>query len=106
MLFCPECGTLLVPKEDGKKTILKCQNCNYSNVENEEILLHEKVEKKKKIEVVDENDIETLPKTDEECPKCGNKEAYYWSVQTRAGDEAETRFFQCTKCGHRWRDYS
>ena len=23
------------------------------------------------------------------CPRCGNKGAYFWSIQTRAGDEGE-----------------
>jgi len=104
MLFCPDCGSLMMPKEDGKKTTLSCA-CGYSNVEKEEILLQESIKKFNKIEVLEEKEMETLPKTNEECPKCENKEAFFWSVQTRAGDEAETRFFQCTKCKHRWRDY-
>ncbi|RLG67435.1 MAG: transcription factor S, partial [Methanobacteriota archaeon] len=33
------------------------------------------------------------------------KDAYFLPVQTRAGDEAETRFFECVKCKHRWRAY-
>ncbi|RLG10996.1 MAG: transcription factor S, partial [Thaumarchaeota archaeon] len=39
------------------------------------------------------------------CPKCGNREAYYWAVQTRSADEPMTRFFRCTKCGYTWREY-
>lgn len=42
---------------------------------------------------------------EEKCPKCENKEAYFWTVQTRAGDEAETMFLECKKCKHRWRSY-
>jgi len=40
------------------------------------------------------------------CPKCGNDEAFFWTAQMRAADEAETRFFRCTKCKHTWREYS
>ena len=47
----------------------------------------------------------TLPKTEETCPKCGNGEAYWVLRQTRGADEPETRIFECTKCGHKWRDY-
>jgi len=69
-----------------------------------------KDEKKVKAEeaefAVVEKDINTLPITKEECPKCHNKEAYYWLQQTRAGDEAETKFMRCTKCKHTWRDYN
>ncbi|MBS3171381.1 hypothetical protein J4449_02085 [Candidatus Woesearchaeota archaeon] len=28
-----------------------------------------------------------------------------WLVQTRAADEAATRFFKCVKCMHTWRAY-
>ena len=49
---------------------------------------------------------ETDPKTEIKCPKCGNPEAYYWLLQTRAGDEPETQFFRCTKCSHQWRNYN
>ncbi|GAI81579.1 unnamed protein product, partial [marine sediment metagenome] len=34
-----------------------------------------------------------------------NEKAYFWSVQTRSGDEAETKFFKCTKCEFTWREY-
>ncbi|MEA3378411.1 MAG: transcription factor S [Nanoarchaeota archaeon] len=105
MLFCPKCGSLLEPKEQGKKNVLVC-SCGYSSIEKEDIVIQEDVNKSNKIEILEEKEIETLPKADEECPKCGNKSAYYWTIQTRAGDEAETRFFQCTKCKYRWRDYS
>ena len=47
----------------------------------------------------------TLPKTQEVCPKCGNDEAYWVLRQTRGSDEPETRIFECTKCGHKWREY-
>ncbi|MEM2705477.1 MAG: transcription factor S, partial [Thermoplasmata archaeon] len=39
------------------------------------------------------------------CPKCGNRGAYWMLKQTRAADEPETRFYICTKCGYRWREY-
>ena len=67
--------------------------------------MEEEVKNKgKKIDVVDKK-METLPKTKEDCPKCKNHEAYYWLVQTRAADEAATRFFKCAKCSHTWRAY-
>ena len=55
--------------------------------------------------VVRDKDLDTTPVVPAVCPKCANKEAYFWTSQTRAGDEAETRFFKCTKCRHTWREY-
>jgi DNA-directed RNA polymerase subunit M len=52
-----------------------------------------------------EEKIVTLPTAAEECPKCGNMEAYWVLRQTRGADEPETRIFECTKCGHKWREY-
>jgi DNA-directed RNA polymerase subunit M/transcription elongation factor TFIIS len=39
-----------------------------------------------------------------ECPKCGNKHAFWWIVQTDSADEPSTQFFRCTKCNHTWRN--
>jgi len=64
------------------------------------------VEKQRQKEmVVLEKKIDILPKTRIECPKCGNKEAFWILRQTRASDEPETRIFTCTKCEYRWRQY-
>lgn len=103
MDFCPKCGSIMVPKA-GKKTKSFACDCGYRTKQKPSVVLKEKVilDKKDEIEVIDKK-VETLPKTEEECPKCKNREAYFWTVQTRAGDEAETRFLECTKCKHRWR---
>lgn len=105
-LFCPKCGSILAPKETGKKVKLGCIRCSYIAKGNEDMKLQEKGEKVKKLEIVEDTSMKAYPKTKEECPKCACKEAYFWTQQTRAGDEGETRFFECTKCKHRWRDYS
>jgi len=102
-LFCGKCGTMMLP--DGKK--MKCSSCGFSpRGKSEKVVLKEKVElsKSQQIEVQDKK-VETLPKIKEDCPKCTGKQAYYWTLQTRSSDEAETRFFECTKCSHRWRAY-
>lgn len=105
MNFCPKCGHILIPKEGAKKKIkLHCSACSYSVTEKEKVMLTEVMEKARRVEVVDKK-MNTLPKTEMECPKCKHNIAYFWTMQTRAGDEAETRFFECTKCGHRWREY-
>ena len=80
-------------------------NCGFTKVEREDILMKENVRGKKKLEVIDDKSREVMPKTEAECPKCAHKVAYFWSQQTRASDEAETQFFECVKCKHRWRAY-
>jgi len=105
MLFCQKCGALMMPKTKNGKKELSC-DCGYKSKEKGDVIIKEKVNLKKEdqIEVIDKA-IHTLPKTEEECPKCSHNQAYYWTIQTRAGDEAETRFFECTKCKHTWRVY-
>lgn len=105
-MFCPKCGSILIPKkEDGKKSLV-C-GCGYRTTDSKEGMIRESVRGKgKSIEVVHNNmELDTLPKINVECPKCKHNKAFYWLVQTRAGDEPETRFNKCEKCGHIWRDY-
>lgn len=101
MLFCPKCGAILKPKQEKGKRFLAC-SCGYTN-RKEKASFSETVENKEEIEVVEEND-DALPTTEVECPQCGHMKAGYWTAQTRAGDEAETKFMKCLKCSHTWRD--
>ena len=103
-MFCPKCGSLLVPKKEGGKRILVCPSCGYSDKKTTQHLLKETLKPKKEIEVVEEKN-DHLPEVEMKCPKCGNNKAYYWLVQTRAGDESETKFYKCTACNYTWRDY-
>ena len=106
-MFCKKCGGLLIPKTVGKKRKLVCLKCGYEKEIGKETKtkISEPVKKEKEIEVIEKNNEENLPITDEKCPKCGNNKAYFWLLQTRASDEPETKFLKCTKCGHVWRDY-
>lgn len=103
-MFCPKCGSLLIPKNDGGKRILACK-CGFSTHDTKEAKLKEVLEEKKNIEVI-EKEHEPHPLTPANCPKCKHKMAYYWTVQTRAADEPETKFLKCEKCEHVWRDYT
>ena len=88
-----------------KRKNFGCPRCNYSTKEKIKITISEKIEGKKEIGVVSSKDTETLPIIIEICKKCRNDKAYFWTVQTRSGDEAETKFFRCTKCDFTWREY-
>jgi DNA-directed RNA polymerase subunit M len=97
--FC-ECGGMLIPSYKGKK----CRSCGKSFKGGFDEVIKTKREKKD-ITVI-ENNAPDLPTTDEkECPKCGNKRAYFWMIQTRSSDEPPTQFFRCTSCKHTWREY-
>ena len=107
-MFCPKCGSILMPKKDKNRKVLHCQSCGYTdkNVKNMATIKESSKKKARKVEVVSEEAEKIYPKTEAECEKCGNTEAYFWTVQTRAGDEPETKFLKCTKCKHIWRDYN
>ncbi|MEM2110211.1 MAG: transcription factor S [Candidatus Odinarchaeota archaeon] len=109
MDFCDECGGLLYPVSDKE---LKCRRCGKTVIidggsgvkENLSIKKNMNHGPKSKTYVVKE-ELKTMPTVKVECPKCNNKLAYYWQLQTRAGDEPSTSFFRCTLCGYTWREY-
>ncbi len=101
MEFCPKCGSILVKK----KKRYGCPKCSYTKKGKVKVEASEKMKGKEEIGIVKEKDTDVMPTTNAVCPKCGNDEAYFWSAQTRAADEAETQFFKCKKCEHTWRVY-
>lgn len=102
MEFCPKCGSILVQKTKR----FSCPKCNYVTDNKIKLTSTEKIAAKQKVNVLREEQTNVWPTVKETCPTCGHDEAEFWSVQTRSGDEAETRFFRCKKCKHTWRDYS
>ena len=92
MQFCPKCGAILVQKRKN----YGCPRCNYTTKEKVKIQIREKIGEKQKVAVIKDKDVDVLPKVEAECSKCGNKYAYFWTSQTRSGDEAETKFYRCT----------
>lgn len=109
MKLCQKCGSLLMPVKSGSKVEFMCRNCNKSyRVEKGDVpKFKEKISHgiQDVIPVVDKQS-RMLPVTKLECPECGHGEAVWWTQQTRASDEPETRFYRCTKCGKTWREYS
>jgi len=101
MEFCPKCGAVLIQKAKN----FGCARCNYSTKEKVKLNTSEKIKETSEIAVVSSKDTQAFPKVAEICKKCKNNECYFWTVQTRSGDEAETKFFKCTKCEHTWREY-
>jgi DNA-directed RNA polymerase subunit M len=104
-MFCPKCGSLLLPKKDNGKIVVKC-SCGYNSGDNVNTKFSESIKQKEDVSGAVDSSIETLPLTEAECHKCKHKKAYFWEVQTRAADEPPTKFLKCEKCKHIWRDYS
>ncbi len=109
MQFCDECGAMMMPfKDEDGTTKLKCRSCGHIQGGVDDFKVSQKIDRtpRDKIIVVDDESI-PMPKTAASCPKCGNNEAYYWTVQTRRGDEGATEFYRCTnpECKHTWRNY-
>lgn len=102
MMFCPKCGSIMMPKPGSKTIECKCGH----KVDGAAGFTIKETSKKKARDVEVIEDKEVLPKTKNECKKCKHDMAYHWEVQTRAGDEAPTRFYKCEKCKHTWREYS
>ncbi|MCW4020724.1 MAG: transcription factor S [Candidatus Bathyarchaeota archaeon] len=112
MDFCSKCGTRLVPqrKKEGKEAFLVCPKCDYKKPV-DTLMTAPKVSGSKSQDQIivigrKEQKLQTLPTVTIECPKCGNKIAYVWQVQTRGADESSTQFFRCTKCSYTFREYS
>ena len=99
MMFCPKCKSLMLPKADD----FVCSKCGHKKKKKGSAVVVEKQGERETVFL--EKQIDILPKTRTECPKCGHNEAFWVLRQTRASDEPETRIFTCTKCNHRWRAY-
>jgi len=102
MEFCPKCGAILVLKTKN----YGCPRCSYFTKEKVDLKTSEKQEEKIEVGVISSKETSTLPIVVEICGKCKNNKAYFWTVQTRASDESETKFFKCVKCENTWREYS
>jgi len=107
MEFCEKCSAMMVPTtEDDGTRVLKCRSCGHTKDIKGRLTVSQNIEKtpRDKIIVVEDDSI-PMPITKASCPKCGNNDAYYWTVQTRRGDEGATEFYRCTVCKATWRNY-
>ena len=102
MEFCPKCGSILLV--EGDKTPV-CAKCGHKYKGKLKLQASEKMNVPERIAVVDEAKMTTYPIVEIKCPECKNKDAFFWTMQTRSSDESETKFYKCVKCEHTWRVY-
>jgi len=104
-MFCKKCGSLLIPeKEESGKIKFVCRKCGTGS-RSKDLKIKSVTPKKDKLFFIDKKESEDLPSVRAKCPKCGKMKAVYWIIQTRAADEAPTKFFKCVSCEHTWREY-
>ena len=106
MQFCDECGSMM-KKQDG---VMECTNCGHQSEQEgstEDFITTEEQTGDELIETSEDANFEGKPKDKSvNCDECGNGEAWYTIKQTGSADEPPTRFFKCTECGYRWREYN
>ena len=105
--FCDECGSMMQP--EGEEMV--CSSCGARTGKDEdraaEFVSTEEQSGEQVIETEEGANFEGKPTSDDvTCEECGHGEAWYTIKQTGSADEPPTRFFKCTECGHRWREYS
>ena len=101
-MFCPKCKKLMRPDKASKKWV--CKACGTTVKMAGGAVVAQTEPRERQVTIIAEKK-GTNPTAKEECPKCGNDTAYWVLRQTRGADEPETRIFECTKCGHKWREY-
>lgn len=99
MKFCPKCGSILIPKDK-----YLCCSCGYKENASETKLTEKIKQDNRKIGIAEEGKNDVRSVIEETCPKCGYRLCYTWEIQMRSADEPATRFFECQKCHHKWRD--
>ena len=107
MQFCAECGSMMKAEDD----VMICTACG-ERVDRDRDREAEFVSTESQVDddVIESDEsanFEAKPiASDVRCSDCGNDEAWYTIKQTASADEPPTRFFKCTECGYRWREYS
>ncbi len=109
MQFCDECGSMM--RAEGDRMVCTNEDCSHSVAKDsglaEQYTSTERQSTDDVIETEEGAAFEGKPTSDDVvCDRCGHGEAYYTIKQTASADEPPTRFFKCTECGHRWREYS
>lgn len=114
LIFCTDCGNLL--DSAGSKDTLDCKLCTktYPASEFADLKVVTKSSddafpsslklKRSVVKTTLKNDeLEEGATIKEKCPKCGNEEMQYHTLQLRSADEGATVFYTCTGCGYRFR---
>ena len=113
--FCPRCGTIFDAPTGNE---LKCTYCSFVREIQEAETIEVKTvsapsQKQAWLVELGKNSVaatDDQPQTvkhatiEEPCPKCGNPEMYFYTMQLRSVDEGSTVFYECTnkECGNKF----
>lgn len=108
MQFCDACGSLM--HADGDEMVCTASDCGTTAARDSEreqaFVSTESQSDTAVIETEEGAAFEGKPTASVHCENCDNDRAWYTIKQTASADEPPTRFFKCTQCGSRWRDYN
>eukprot|EP00850_Spirogloea_muscicola_P002655 SM000010S04293 [mRNA] locus=s10:739944:741307:- [translate_table: standard] len=120
-LFCPRCGTLLDLPATGATG--SCPLCRYQRDLAElsgvslvtssgpedfmrrygiEPLVPLAADSAAAASAATASDGKERAKVQEACPRCGNPEMEYYTMQLRSADEGQTVFYECPKCRYKY----
>ncbi|CDH18075.1 DNA-directed RNA polymerase I subunit RPA12 [Zygosaccharomyces bailii ISA1307] len=116
LIFCLDCGDLLENPSTVEGTEIECSQCQAkypkSKFSNLKVVTSTSADAfpsslKLKQSVVKtslgRDELKDGATIKEKCPKCGNDEMHYHTLQLRSADEGATVFYTCTNCGYKFR---
>lgn len=114
LIFCTSCGNLL--DAAGSNTQIECKVCTasypasgFANLKvvtqsaEDAFPSHLKLKRSVVKTSLNKDEMDEGATIKEKCPKCGNEEMQYHTLQLRSADEGATVFYTCTGCGYRFR---
>ncbi|CCE66074.1 hypothetical protein TPHA_0O01050 [Tetrapisispora phaffii CBS 4417] len=116
LIFCLECGNLLGNPNEAVGSQLECSQCQKCYLKSEFTNLKvvtttaddafpSALRSKKSVvkTSLKKNELKDGATIKEKCPKCGNEEMQYHTLQLRSADEGATVFYTCPSCNYKFR---
>lgn len=103
-LFCHLCQSILdLPNNDAYMTCSVCgTKIDCSRFENIKIVTTSRKDPFENLHVNRDQSQRNAATIKEKCPKCGNSEMEFTTVQLRSVDEGQTVFYSCPKCSYKY----
>ncbi|EDO16816.1 hypothetical protein Kpol_1056p17 [Vanderwaltozyma polyspora DSM 70294] len=116
LIFCLDCGDLLDNPSAVTGSDLECSQCQatypkskFSNLKvvtsTAEDAFPSSLRSKKSVvkTSLKKDELKDGATIKEKCPKCGNEEMQYHTLQLRSADEGATVFYTCPACSYKFR---